>query len=324
MMKRVKLVLIAVAIVLFTGCPNPADSNTDGTTTDGTTTDGTTTDGTTGVVVEVPTYREMVEVTGGTFQFEKATHSATNDKFTRTVVDFSVGKYEVTYDLWYEVLDWAEKNGYSFANKGQEGHDGVTGAAPTVDKYEPVTKINFRDAYVWCNAYSEMKDLTPVYYTNDIHKSIVRKSTNILTKTALCTPFVKDADGYRLPTREESQYAFIGGNKSKGYIFAGGDTLDTVAWWYDNSNNKTHKVGELLGNEIGLHDMSGNVSEFVFDPVNESYNQIINVSTTGNDYRTRKDLIVPTMWFSRTSSPTASTALPWESLGIRVVKTVKK
>ena len=44
---------------------------------------------------------------------------------------YKLGKTEVTYELWHEVLTWAESNGYTFANKGQEGSGGTEGAAPT-------------------------------------------------------------------------------------------------------------------------------------------------------------------------------------------------
>ena len=96
---------------------------------------------------------EMVSVTGGTF--------TQSESFNHTISDFSIGKYEVTYELWNTVYTWANNNGYSFANAGKEGHDGTIGADPTAAKYEPVTAINWRDTIVWCNAYSEKSGRTP-------------------------------------------------------------------------------------------------------------------------------------------------------------------
>ena len=70
---------------------------------------------------------------------------------------------------------------------------------------------------------------------------------------------------FRLPTEAEWEYAARGGNKSKGYKYSGSNTIDDVAWYYDNSGNETHKVKTKLPNELGIYDMSGNVLEWCED-----------------------------------------------------------
>lgn len=72
-------------------------------------------------------------------------------------------------------------------------------------------------------------------------------------------------ESYRLPTEAEWEFAARGGNKSKGYKYAGSDTIDAVAWHNGNSGNSTHIVGGKLPNELGLYDMSGNVYEWCQD-----------------------------------------------------------
>ncbi|MBO4870718.1 MAG: SUMF1/EgtB/PvdO family nonheme iron enzyme [Muribaculaceae bacterium] len=68
---------------------------------------------------------------------------------------------------------------------------------------------------------------------------------------------------FRLPTEAEWEFAARGGNKSKGYLYAGSNNIDDVAWYRANSTNNyaTSPVGTKAPNELGLYDMTGNVQE---------------------------------------------------------------
>mgnify|MGYP003498735120 FL=1 len=85
-----------------------------------------------------------------------------------------------------------------------------------------------------------------------------------------CQNFVKRLDSitgmpFRLPTEAEWEFAARGGNKSKGFRYAGGNVVDSVSWGLGNAGFRTHSVGSRQPNELGIFDMTGNVSEWCSD-----------------------------------------------------------
>ena len=70
---------------------------------------------------------------------------------------------------------------------------------------------------------------------------------------------------FRLPSEAEWEFAFRGGNNSNGYKYSGSNDIDNVAWYWDNTGQKTHPVGTKAPNELGIYDMSGNVCELCSD-----------------------------------------------------------
>jgi formylglycine-generating enzyme required for sulfatase activity/serine/threonine protein kinase len=76
---------------------------------------------------------------------------------------------------------------------------------------------------------------------------------------------------FRLPTEAEWEFAARGGNRSRGYQYAGSNSIGSLAWYDGNSGYKTHPVGQKQSNELGLYDMSGNVLEWCSDWYDADY-----------------------------------------------------
>jgi formylglycine-generating enzyme required for sulfatase activity len=121
----------------------------------------------------------------------------------------------------------------------------------------PAENVTFYDAIIYCNRRSNFEELTPVYnWTGPVQFNINGNCTSLGNVTADL-----NKNGYRLPTLDEWQAAF--GDPITNY--------GNYSWYYDNSGNTTHPVGEKTPNKFGLFDMAGNVSEWVWKDNQNAY-----------------------------------------------------
>lgn len=167
-----------------------------------------------------------------------------------TLSSFYICKYEVTQAEYTAVMD---------VNPASEHGEGAD---------YPVYSVSWYSAIKYCNLRSMWEGYTPVYTINGS------------TDPAAWGPVPTDAnaawnavtmnlaaDGYRLPTEAEWEYAARGATTIPDYVYAGGILPDNYAWYglHNPTIGFCHPVGQLAPNGIGAYDMSGNVNEWVWD-----------------------------------------------------------
>lgn len=191
-----------------------------------------------GTSPSVPT--NFVYVPGGTY------HNGTGSV---TVSSFWMDRYELTQ------LDYQNVMGKN------PSHDYGIGIN------NPVYFVSWFDIVEYCNRRSIAEEIAPCYsYMNygynpdDWPMGWNTDSSNHLDFQCNWT-----SNGYRMPTLGEWLFAAKGGNLSQDFDYSGSNDLNQVAWWTGNSGGTTHPVAQKSPNELGIHDMSGNVWEWTWD-----------------------------------------------------------
>ncbi|MCR5819404.1 MAG: SUMF1/EgtB/PvdO family nonheme iron enzyme [Bacteroidaceae bacterium] len=170
---------------------------------------------------------KMIKVEGGTFQMG-STDGYSREQPIHSVTltkDYYMCETEVTQALWSAVM----------------------GLSPTSDGDK------------WNSTYG-LGDNYPAYYI-----SYEDCRSFLSTLNSKLSSQLGSGEQFRFPTEAEWEFAAKGGNKSKGYTYAGSNTIDDVAWYTGNSSSTTHLVKTKAANELGLYDMSGNLYEWCYD-----------------------------------------------------------
>ena len=205
---------------------------------------------------------KMVEVFGGSFEMGTNSDFFKDEtpKHSVNINALYISQYEMSFDDYSAFCGTA---GYS------EPY-GTTGF--------PATNITWERAVMMCNWLSSRDGFEKAY---EIQRNEKEGIFNVICNFK--------SNGYRLPTEAEWEYAAKGGHRSKEYIYSGSNSPYLVAWFSETYQGLEHKPGELLPNELGLYDMTGNIAEWCWDYYSEFfYRKKISDNPTGLNVGTRR------------------------------------
>lgn len=178
-----------------------------------------------------------------------------------------VAQRQLKCDLVFEV------NGVQFKMKYVEGGEFMMGVTEEQsddpsDWGQPMYKVSLDSYYIGETQVTQ--ELWEAVMGNNPSKFKSEKNPVDTVSWNDCQEFVKrlnqlTGEEFRLPTEAEWEYAARGGSRSRRYKYAGSNNLDDVVWYVRNSAGQTNPVAQKNANELGIYDMSGNVSEWCND-----------------------------------------------------------